>query len=100
VAVATQGVEVVVVDVVRTMYAPNVYMRWERGSAAAIREIQPTLEAAKAVLDAEMVRAGKPALEWTDEFGGASATVGELGYEVIPVQVNDTCNACLKGALS
>jgi hypothetical protein len=74
------------------MYAPNVYMLWERGTGAgALRPIQPTLEKAKAILDAEILKAEKPALVWTDEFGGASADPpGELGYEVVPVDVDVT----------
>lgn len=71
----------------RTMYAPSVYAQHERGAPPALRTICRTLQEAKDLLDGEVARAGKPPLEWADEFGGAVAYQGELAYDVQPVEV-------------
>jgi hypothetical protein len=69
-----------------TMYLPYVYDRYE-GGPPAHRPVRATLTAAKASLDAERARKDQTPLEWADEFGGASATVGNLVYDVVPVEV-------------
>lgn len=69
-----------------TMFLPAVYERWEHGFAA--RKVVPTLAEGIALLEAERAHNGAVTMQWRHEFGGATATVGDLIYEVQPVEVS------------
>lgn len=69
------------------MYAATVYEHGAPSVGSSLRGVYPTMKEAKAGLDAEVKMADKPALAWTDEFGGSTARQGFLTYDVVPVEV-------------